>query len=115
MTTDNHQSCTCGACGNEHQPQTPVDMTGHDEAVRQLVQEFAGESAAILAAVQSALDGDIPKEPRRVKGWGYPFVKRYYPDYHYVVWVGGRLMACGVGQKNKVLWSAWAEDQAAAS
>ena len=103
MTT--HQ---CPTCQHEHEPDPAIDMTGHDEALRDILHKHATFLTAAGQAIEAKLAGETVEWPKSVPySAEYEFVTRYYPGAHSVR-LPTYLPEVGVtfpGGRKKTIWS----------
>lgn len=100
MTTHECPACQC---------QAGIDMTGHDEALRDLLHKQAAFLTAAGQAIEAALAGETVEWPRSVPySAESEFLARYYPGAH-SVYLPTYLPTVLVGfpaDPDKTIWSA---------
>lgn len=99
----------CPTCQHEHEPDITIDMTGHDEALRNLLHKHATFLTAAGQAIKAALAGETVEWPESVPHAAErEFLDRYYPGAH-PLHLPTYLPEVGVyfpGKPEKTIWSA---------
>lgn len=98
----------CPTCQNEHEPDITIDMTGHDEALRNILHTHASFLTAAGQAIEAALAGETVEWPKSASySVEQEFLARYYPGAH-SLYLPTYLPEVGVtfpGGRKKSIWS----------
>lgn len=100
---------TCPTCQHEHEPDMTIDMTGHDEALRDLLHKQAAFLTAAGQAIEAALAGETVEWPRSVHySAESEFLARYYPGAHslYLPTYQPTVLVGFPADPDKTIWSA---------
>lgn len=98
----------CPTCQHEYEPDTTIDMTGHDEALRNILHTHATFLTAVGQAIEAALAGETGKWPKPAYIVESEFLARYYPGAHslYLPTYLPDAIVVSPGEPNKTIWSA---------